>query len=242
MENGEDFSTQKTINDLIKRAEDEREKAINTIEFLQMHKVPETFSNAQAVVNNLTEIATRLDIDFQGNNDDIEKLRNSCIFTLNTLKEQLQNVQLTEEELLNSDVIGNSYRMLEEISKKLDIIPTKIWEKNKETILNSISEKEKVEKEQKTVEALKDKKEKEKVELEKEEMYLKGKLEVTILRKNKKRLEEEISKVRAKIQKLDNELMNIHLSENNKRNGELDEKDEELDEKSENTDNETIEF
>ncbi|MGN1299588.1 MAG: hypothetical protein ACI4UE_06385 [Candidatus Scatovivens sp.] len=218
MDNNADLARQKSINEIIERAREEREKAINTIDFLLTYKVPSVFSNGKAIIENLTEISERLNINFQGNNDDIEELRSSCISTLNTLKEQLQSVELTEEKLLHSDVIGNAYSMLEEISNKLEIIPDKIWEKNKSLILLSISEKETMQSEKSNEELERNKIEKEKAELEKQEMYLKGMLEVTLLGKKKKELEKRILEIKGKIQMLDDKLDSFGSLGNNKDN------------------------
>lgn len=219
MENNVDLSMQKTINELIKRATEERNKAIKTIDFLLTHKLPFVFSTVQNMIDSLTQISERLKLEFESE-EGIDELKNSCIETLNTLKEQLESVELTETELLSSDVIGNSVGMIEEISNKLDTIPGRILEKSKNNILQAINKKESQDIENKAIEAVKIKIKEQKTELEKKEMYLRGMLEVTILPKKKRELEEQISELADEIQKLDNRLINIDSFGKN-RNGNI---------------------
>lgn len=225
MENDVDLSMQKTINELIKRANEERNKAIKTIDFLLTHKLPFVFSNVQNTIDSFTQISERLKLEFEPE-EGIDELKNSCIETLNTLKEQLESVELTETELLSSDVIGNSFGMIEEISNKLDNIPGRILEKSKSNILQAISKKESQDIENKAIEAVKIKIKEQKIELEKKEMYLKGMLEVTILPKKKRELEEQISELADEIQKLDNRLISIDSFGNNRNNNTKNKEDE----------------
>lgn len=142
MEEKLDFSTQKSVNEMIERAKIEREKALHLVEFFQSTRVPSVFLNIRLTIQHLNEISTKLEVNPLINEDDYMKLEQACIDTLNKIKEQLENIKFTEEELLTTDVIGETYSALEKISNKLDDIPVKLLEKGKVSIFEGITKKE----------------------------------------------------------------------------------------------------
>lgn len=207
MEEQADFGRQKSINDILQRAKEERNKAINTINFLLNYKIPSVFLSSQNIQNSLNDISDLLNINLESN-ENIEELKNSFISKLNLLKQQLQDIEITEEEVLSSTVIGDSYTLLREISQKLDVIPGKILANGKNQIISQVSKNTEFEKNQNDIKS-------KKIELEKQEMYLKGMLEATILPKKKKELEEKIIQVRIQIENLDKKLTDINSFGNN---------------------------
>lgn len=204
MEEKLDFSTQKSINEMIERARNEKEKVLYLAEFLLNAKVPTVFKNIELTMQYLNEISTKLEIN-SVIDEDYMKLEKACIEALNRIKSQLEKIEMTEEEILETDVINSSYSALESISKKLDELPTKLLEKGKNSILEEVTEKEnvkakameKIKKEEKEILEKKGKIEEEINELEKQKMFLKGKLESSIF--GKKELKDQIIELETKI-------------------------------------------
>lgn len=240
-----DFSTQKSVNEMIERAREEREKTLCLVDFFLNTKVPSAFLNIKLTIGHLNEIITRLEGDSLIKEEDYMNLEQACIDTLNEIKEKLDNIKFTEEELLTTDVIGESNAMLENISKKLDVIPVRLLEKGKTFMLESITKKDETQKvkeelrtklleeeekekqeiekkqradEEKRKQQLKEKEDKKNKikeeinELEKQKMYLQGKLDASIF--GKKDLREQILELEAKIKEKTEELDLFNLDEN----------------------------
>lgn len=236
-----DFSTKKSIDEMIERAREEREKVLHLVDFFLETRVPTAFSNIRLTINHLNEIITRLDGDLVINEDDYINLEEACIYTLNEIKEKLNNIKLTEEELLVTDVIGESNAMLENISNKLDIMPIRLLEKGKTIMFEGMTKKEEDKKTKTELEAKlleeeeREKQEREKIqkaeeeakkqqlkekedeknkikeeinELEKQKMYLQGKLDASIF--GKRDLREQILELEVKIKEKTEELYSFN--------------------------------
>ena len=63
MEEKLDFSTQKSVNEMIERAKIEREKALHLVEFFQSTRVPSVFLNIRLTIQHLNEISTKLELN-----------------------------------------------------------------------------------------------------------------------------------------------------------------------------------
>ena len=196
-----------------------REKALYLVDFFLTNKVPSVFLNMKLTMNHINQITERLGLDPIAVEEEYIVLEQVCRDALNKIKDQLENLELTEEELLTTDVISSSYSMLEKISNKLDEMSTKLLEKSKNIIVEEIDKKEdykkrREEKEKQEQERIEqqDKIKKEINELEKQKMFLKGKLEFAIF--SKKDLAKQILEIEAKIEEKNIELSAFHLDEN----------------------------
>lgn len=245
MEENLDFSTKKSIDEMLERAREEREKVLHLVDFFLETRVPNAFLNINLAIEHLNEINAKLGINFQISKEEFMKLKEMCIKSLKEIQEELENIKLTEEELLGTDVIEKSSKSLEEISNLLDIMPVKLLEKGKTIIFEGMKEKEEdkklkaeedakllEEKEKKEQEERKKQREKQELrqqklkeqedeknkikeeimELEKQKMYLQGKLDASIF--GKKDLREQISELESKIKEKREKLDTFSFNEN----------------------------
>ena len=244
MEENIDISLKKSIDKIIESARGEREKVLELVDFFLDTRVPIAFSNIKLAIEHLNDINAKLGINFQISKEEFVKLEEMCIKSLKEIREELENIKLTDEELLPTDVIGKSNALLTNISNKLDEMPVRLLEKGKSIIFEGISKKEedkklKIELEKKLLEEeekenqerekmqkaeeearkqrIKEQEEKknkikeEIIELEKQKMYLQGKLDASIF--GKKDLREQISELETKIEEKRGELDTFNLDE-----------------------------
>lgn len=187
MEKDNDFNIQNSIEQIIQRGIEERNNLIAKIESLLNDKIPFVFEQVQAIIDNFAEIAYKLDVSIDSQID-IEELRNGIVEGLNSLKKQLEELDFEEEEMISNTLIGDSIDIVESVENRVNVIPNKILEAQKNQLLGATSDKEK--------------KDKEKQELEKQEMFLKGKQEATLLSKKKADIQTEIDSIRNRINAL----------------------------------------
>ena len=187
MEKDNDLARQNSIEQIIQRGIEERNNLIAKIESLLNDKIPFVFEQVQAIIDNFAEIAYKLDVSIDSQID-IEELRNGIVEGLNSLKKQLEELDFEEEEMISNTLIGDSIDIVESVENRVNVIPNKILEAQKNQLLGATSDKEK--------------KDKEKQELEKQEMFLKGKQEATLLSKKKADIQTEIDSIRNRINAL----------------------------------------
>ena len=187
MEKDNDLVRQNSIEQIIQRGIEERNNLIAKIESLLNDKIPFVFEQVQAIIDNFAEIAYKLDVSIDSQID-IEELRNGIVEGLNSLKKQLEELDFEEEEMISNTLIGDSIDIVESVENRVNVIPNKILEAQKNQLLGATSDKEK--------------KDKEKQELEKQEMFLKGKQEATLLSKKKADIQTEIDSIRNRINAL----------------------------------------
>lgn len=187
MEKDNDFNIQNSIEQIIQRGIEERNNLIAKIESLLNDKIPFVFEQVQAIIDNFAEIAYKLDVSIDSQID-IEELRNGIVEGLNSLKKQLEELDFEEEEMISNTLIGDSIDIVESVENRVNLIPNKILETQKNQLLGATSDKEK--------------KDKEVQELEKQEAFLRGKQEVTLLGKKKADIQIEIDSIRNRINAL----------------------------------------
>ena len=187
MEKDNDLARQNSIEQIIQRGIEERNNLIAKIESLLNDKIPFVFEQVQAIIDNFAEISYKLNLSFNSQMN-IEELRKGIIEGLNSLKKQLEELDFEEEEMISNTLIGDSIDIVESVENRVNVIPNKILEAQKNQLLGATSDKEK--------------KDKEKQELEKQEMFLKGKQEATLLGKKKADIQIEIDSIRNRINAL----------------------------------------
>lgn len=187
MEKDNDFNIQNSIEQIIQRGIEERNNLIAKIEGLLNDKIPFVFNQIQAIMSSFNEMAGSLNVSISSDTN-IDELRNGIIDGLTHLKKQLEQIELTEEEILSNTLIGDSIGVVEEVEAKVNSLPNKVLVTEQKKLLDAVATKDKVEKQ--------------KQELEKQEAFLKGKQEATLLSKKKADIQTEIDSIRNRINAL----------------------------------------
>lgn len=208
MESNLDIGRQKSINEILQRGEEERKRALDTIDFLLNHKVEVIFSNGKSVFYNLKQLAEKLGIEFD-EEDDLENLKRMIITGLTNMKISLEQNPLTEENILTDTRVGESQELLETISTQLDSLSDNIWKSCYGDLAKKIEEKKQEEDRVKKLAEERDEIESRIAALEKKEMYYKGMLVVIKLPKKKKEIEEKLTLVKAEIDDLNKQSMDL---------------------------------
>ena len=208
MESNWDLGRQKSINEILQRGEEERKRALDTIDFLLNHKVEVKFSYGKSVFYNLKQLAEKLGIEFDEEND-LENLKIMIITGLTNMKMNLEQNPLTEENVLTDTRVGESQELLDTISSQLDSLSHNIWNACYGDFIKKLEEKKQEENRVKKLAEEREEIESRISALEKREMYLKGMLEVTILPKKKKEIEEKLALVKTEKDDLNKQSMDI---------------------------------
>lgn len=187
MEKDNDFNIQNSIEQIIQRGIEERNNLIAKIEGLLNDKIPFVFNQIQAIMSSFNEMAGSLNVSISSDTN-IDELRNGIIDGLTHLKKQLEQIELTEEEILSNTLIGDSIGVVEEVEARVNSLPNKVLVTEQKKLLDAVATKDKVEKQ--------------KQELEKQEAFLKGKQEATLLSKKKADIQTEIDSIRNRINAL----------------------------------------
>lgn len=208
MESNLDFGRQKSINEILQRGEEERKRALDTIDFLLNHKVEVIFSNGKSVFYNLKQLAEKLGIEFDEEND-LENLKIMIITGLTNIKMNLEQNPLTEENVLTDTRVGESQELLDTISAQLDSLSDNIWKACYGDFIKKLEEKKQEENRVKKLAEERKEIESKIAGLEKKEMYYKGMLAVIKLPNKKKEVEEKLALLKTEKDDLNKQSMDL---------------------------------
>ena len=208
MESNLDFGRQKSINEILQRGEEERKRALDTIDFLLNHKVEVVFLNGKSAFYNLKQIAEKLGIEFEEEND-LDNLKTMIITGLSSIKMNLEQNPLTEENVLTDTRVGESQELLDTISAQLDSLSDNIWKSCYGDFIKKLEEKKQEENRAKKLAEEREEIESRIAALEKKEMYYKGMLAVLKLPNKKKEVEEKLALLKSEKDDLNKQSMEL---------------------------------
>lgn len=190
----------KSINDILERAENEKAEILQKISFLLDERFPQILNDNLKQIESYDRIARKLNIGYEPNMD-MQKFINAYINKLLHVKEELEALDLDEETILKESSIENAQEIV-------GLVDLAIEEAKSNFIIST--EKEIGENYDKKIQVGQQIQ-----ELELERMYLKGKLDVTKRKKEKSILEEKMSKIDESIRRLQEESKDLEYKESN---------------------------
>ena len=197
MESGREESIRK----IVESAEQERNRMIQYIESLIKNKLPETKDDITRVSEIFKDLARKMNIGFQSEEDE-EGIIIKYIDNLNSLKQELENLEINDETLMQPSV--NS--VLEKGQKITSLIEPSIVElkkksdtSNKSNLLKSYEQRESIKSEI--------------TDLKMKMNYLQGQLDATIIKKKKIEIEQKIVNLYDKIESLEDKLLEFEFHE-----------------------------
>lgn len=195
-----DLGVDKSINDILERAENEKAEILQKISFLLDERFPQILNDNLKQIESYDRIARKLNIGYEPNMD-MQKFINAYINKLLHVKEELEALDLDEETILKESSIENAQEIV-------GLVDLAIEEAKSNFIIST--EKEIGENYDKKIQVGQQIQ-----ELELERMYLKGKLDVTKRKKEKSILEEKMSKIDESIRRLQEESKDLEYKEIN---------------------------
>lgn len=194
MENRED----EIVRSFIERAEEERNNLLREIERLETQVLPmarEDFTNASKAY---TDMARQLNVNFEANSE-MKTIISTYLNNLNTLKTELNKLEIEESTLLEDTVIEKAQRAIPLIEMSLIEAKSNLYNSNKNNLLKSFEQRQNIESQI--------------ADLNGQKMYLQGKLDNTWRRKTKREIEQKIAELDAEIDSLKSKLAELDFKE-----------------------------
>lgn len=195
MENRED----EIVESFIGRAEEERNNLLIEIERLKTQVLPmarEDFINAAEA---FTEIARQINVNFEADLN-MEDIISTYMSNLKVLRTELERLEINESTLLEDTVIEKAQGVIPLIERSLLEAKSNLYNSSKINLLSVFRQKQNIESQI--------------AALEKQKMYLKGRLDNVWSRKAKRGTQQEIEDLDAKIGSLKSELLGLGFEEN----------------------------
>lgn len=195
MENRED----EIVESFIGRAEGEKNNLLIEIERLETQILPmarEDFINAAEA---FTEIARQINVNFEADLN-MEDIISTYMSNLKVLRTELERLEINESTLLEDTVIEKAQRVIPLIERSLLEAKSNLYNSSKINLLSVFRQKQNIESQI--------------AALEKQKMYLKGRLDNVWSRKAKRGTQQEIEDLDAKIGSLKSELLGLGFEEN----------------------------
>ena len=197
----------KSIEEIIGRAKNEKEMLLSTIEELLNVSIPQTSYDLSVASDFLKDLLAEIGFNYIQDNDaqDILKLYTE---KLTALKKDLEEFEINEESLLSdeSSIINRAQEVVPLVEPALRQIKKRFYDLNKEGLIAEYNNKE--ENTKKIVE-----KQKEIKELEVKKAYLEGQLSNIKRKKTRLKIEEEINSINGQINSIESELEKLNSSE-----------------------------
>ena len=184
-----DFGEAKSINGILERARYQRDNLLEQIEYFLKKRFPTALKDSERNIEAFKKIAENMGINIELDNS-VREMVLSNVDKLNVLKIRLNEMNLTEEEILNDF-------SMEETQELLDLMEPALEEENT-NLVNSAQEA--------ILETMKQKSEREKQiqDLREKRAYWQGKLDSTRRRGKKYRvIKEEIESIEKQISELE---------------------------------------
>lgn len=195
MENRED----EIVKAFIERAEEERNNLLIEIERLEEQALPmarEDFINAAEA---FTEIARQINVNFEADLN-MEDIISTYMSKLKILRTELEKLEINGSTLLEETVIEKAQRAIPLIERSLLEAKSNLYNSSKINLLSVFRQKQNIESQI--------------VALEKQKMYLQGRLDNVWSKKAKRKTQQEIEDLDAKIGLLKSELTGLGFEEN----------------------------
>lgn len=185
-------------NEFIQRAEIERNNLLREIERLITSVLPGAKQDFENTFSTFIDMARQMDVLFSADRD-MENVIEQYINNLLVLKTELENLEITEEVLLEDTVMNKAQQIIPLIEPSILEAKNNLYNSNKNILLRGSRQRENIESKI--------------LELEKQKMYLQGKLDATIIKKLGAGIEVRIKDLDAEIELLENELSELEFKE-----------------------------
>lgn len=190
---------EKSINDIIQRGEQERNRLLQLIELLITHELPETKQQLKSVSEYSRNLARKLNINFHYNEENNNTI-DLYINKLSNIKQRLEELEINDETIINEDsFIKEVQKVTELIEPSLEKVKNNFYTLNTSNLLKAYEQKEKIKSEI--------------TDLQMKKMYLQGKLDTTRRKKEKTDIEQEIESLDDEIKLLENKLLESEFQE-----------------------------
>ena len=140
-----DFGVEKSIEEIIDRAEEERASLLQDIDILLNNKLPDIKEEFARSSDVFKFIANNLELEFSIN-DEMSSLTDDYIQKLNDLKASLLNMKINETTILNKEgsIIEESQKIVPLMLGTFGKLRDRFYNANKENLLNAFKEKKEI--------------------------------------------------------------------------------------------------
>lgn len=195
MENRED----EIVESFIERAEEEKNNLLIEIERLEKETLPIAGEDSINAAEAFTEIARQLNVNFEADTN-VEEIISSYMSKLKILKTELEKLEINEGTLLEETVIEKAQKVIPLIERSLLEAKSNLYNSSKINLLSVFKQKRSIESQI--------------TDLEKQKMYLQGRLENVWSRKKKREIQQEIEGLDVEIGLLKSKLTGLDFEEN----------------------------
>ena len=206
----DDINREKSIEEMTNKAQDVKEELIQKIRDFLNNGIEIIFGQVEEFKSEFLKESLSLGINFESEAD-MEKLKQDIISYLNNLQVRIAETDVSlesENQLKAFEKIDKYEGELEEKIANISEIPMSYFKKGMQQISNKRIQRAEYQSQ--------------KNELEKEEMYLKGKLDTVIIASKKEKIQQKIEEIRLKIREIDNKMLELNkkaLEENDDNHG-----------------------
>ena len=210
MKENSNKNREKSIEKMTYKAQATKEEMEQRIMELLSSDIENTFGQVEEFKAEFLKESLSLGISFESEVD-MEKLKQDIISYLRNLQAKIEETDVTlqaENQLEAFDKIDKYKEELESKIAAILEIPIAYFKRSMQQISNKRKQKEDYRKQRH--------------ELEKEEMYLKGKLDTVLLGSKKDKVKQQIEQIRLRIIEIDNAMLNLNkkaLEENDENSG-----------------------
>lgn len=180
-----DKGVKKSISDISQRVENERISLLEQIEYFLSKRFPSALKDSDITIESFRSISKSMGIDMNFDNS-IQEMILSYTQKLNVLKENLNNMELTGNELPDDSSMQEAQELLDLLDPALEEEKSNLISLLNTSITEGIKRIKQIQ------------------ELREKKAYLQGKLDNTIMKKRRTAIEQEIEDINNEINELEN--------------------------------------